>query len=130
MDRLPKTLHASVRRVLGHGDLGSDLVYGPMGTVRRVCRNVKRWRSAFPFVPITDFVDTSRPRNANDHIRLGEMKRFGKAVLGGGRRKCSRTHLIAGARLLSAFGSQKTSRRTEVAMNTMSAATMPIASSG
>jgi hypothetical protein len=29
-------------------------------------------------------VDTSRPHNANDHIRLGEMKRFGKAVLGGG----------------------------------------------
>src|ERR1700674_2660963 len=36
-------------------------------------------------VPITDFVDTSCPHNVNDHIRFGEMKRFGKAVLGGGR---------------------------------------------
>jgi hypothetical protein len=35
-------------------------------------------------VPINDFVDTSRPHNANDHIRLGEMQRFGKAVLSGG----------------------------------------------
>jgi hypothetical protein len=31
-------------------------------------------------------VDTFRPHNANDYIRLGEMKRFWKAVLGGGRR--------------------------------------------
>jgi hypothetical protein len=35
-------------------------------------------------MPITDFVDTSRPHNAKDHIRLGEMKRFRKAALGGG----------------------------------------------
>ena len=45
-----------------------------------------RLRLPVPFVPITDFVDTSRPHNANDHIRLGEMKRLWKAVLGGGRR--------------------------------------------
>ncbi len=44
-----------------------------------------RLRLPVPFVPITDFVDTSRPHNANDQIRLGEMKRFWKAVLGGGR---------------------------------------------
>jgi len=36
-------------------------------------------------VPITDFVDTSRPHNAKDHSRLGEMKRFRKAALTGGR---------------------------------------------
>jgi hypothetical protein len=35
-------------------------------------------------MPINDFVDTSHPHNANDHIRLGEMKRFRKAALGGG----------------------------------------------
>src|ERR1017187_4028015 len=35
-------------------------------------------------MPITDFVDTSPPHNANDHIRLGEMERFRKAVLGEG----------------------------------------------
>jgi hypothetical protein len=36
-------------------------------------------------MPITDFVDTSRPHNAKDHIRLGEMKRFWKAAFGGGK---------------------------------------------
>jgi hypothetical protein len=36
-------------------------------------------------VPITGFVDTSHPHNANDLIRLGEMKRFGKALFGGGK---------------------------------------------
>jgi hypothetical protein len=36
-------------------------------------------------VPITEFVDTACPHNKNDHIRLRETKRFGKAVLGGGR---------------------------------------------
>jgi hypothetical protein len=36
-------------------------------------------------VSITDFVDTSRPHNTKDHIRLGEMNRFWKAALGGGR---------------------------------------------
>jgi FkbM family methyltransferase len=36
-------------------------------------------------MPITDFVDTSRPHSAKDHIRLGEMKRFRKAALTGGR---------------------------------------------
>jgi hypothetical protein len=35
-------------------------------------------------MPVNDFVDTSHPHNANDHIRLGEMKRFRKAVLGEG----------------------------------------------
>ena len=44
-----------------------------------------RLRLPVPFVPITDFVDTSRPHNANDNIKLGEMKLFGKAVLRGGR---------------------------------------------
>ena len=44
-----------------------------------------RLRLPVPFVPITDFVDTSRPHNANDQIRLHEMKLFGKAVRGGGR---------------------------------------------
>src|ERR1039458_6370399 len=37
-------------------------------------------------MPITDFVDTSRSHSAKDHIRLGEMKRFRKAALTGGRR--------------------------------------------
>jgi hypothetical protein len=42
-------------------------------------------RFPVPFVPITEFVDTACPHNKNDHIRLRETKRFGKAVLGGGR---------------------------------------------
>jgi hypothetical protein len=46
-----------------------------------------RLRFPVPFVPITEFVDTACPHNKNDHIRLRETKRFGKAVLGGGRRK-------------------------------------------
>ena len=45
-----------------------------------------RLRFPVPFVPITEFVDTACPHNKNDHIRLRETKRFGKAVLGGGRR--------------------------------------------
>ncbi|MGB7102236.1 MAG: ABC transporter substrate-binding protein [Xanthobacteraceae bacterium] len=44
-----------------------------------------RLRLPVPFVPIASFVDTSRPHNANDHIRLGEMKRFWKVVFGEGR---------------------------------------------
>jgi hypothetical protein len=44
-----------------------------------------RLRFPVPFVPITEFVDTACPHNKNDHIRLRETKRFGKAVLGGGR---------------------------------------------
>src|SRR5947208_15643320 len=36
-------------------------------------------------VPITDFVDTSCPHNTKNHITLGEMKRFRKAALGGGK---------------------------------------------
>src|SRR6202162_4627268 len=35
-------------------------------------------------MPITDFVDTSRPHNTTNRIRLCEMKRCWKAVLGGG----------------------------------------------
>jgi hypothetical protein len=35
-------------------------------------------------VPITAFVDTFRPPNAKDHITVGEIIRFRKAVLGGG----------------------------------------------
>ena len=46
-----------------------------------------RLRFPVPFVPITEFVDTACPHNKNDHIRLRETKRFGKAVLGGGRRR-------------------------------------------
>src|SRR4051794_21214208 len=45
-----------------------------------------RLRFPVPFVPITEFVDTACPHNKNDHIRLRETMRFGKAVLGGGRR--------------------------------------------
>ncbi len=44
-----------------------------------------RLRHPVPFVTIADVVDTSRPHNANDHIRLSEMKLFGKTVLGRGR---------------------------------------------
>jgi hypothetical protein len=36
-------------------------------------------------MPITGFVDTSRPHSAKDHIILGEIKRFRKAALTGGR---------------------------------------------
>jgi hypothetical protein len=35
-------------------------------------------------LPMTGFVDTSHPHTAKDHIRLGEMKQFRKAALGGG----------------------------------------------
>jgi hypothetical protein len=43
-------------------------------------------------------VDTSRPHNAKDHIRIAKIKRFGKAALGGGKpfikksvRKCKKS---------------------------------------
>jgi hypothetical protein len=32
----------------------------------------------------SNFVDTSRPHSAKDHITVGEMTRFRKAALGGG----------------------------------------------
>jgi len=41
-------------------------------------------------------VDTSRPHNANDHIRLNKTKRFWKAVLGGGRRSYAADPLAQG----------------------------------
>ena len=57
-------------------------------------------RGEVAVVPITDFVDTSRPHNPDDRIRLGEMKRFGKAALGGGRRE--RRHPVRrGGRVLT-----------------------------
>jgi hypothetical protein len=46
-------------------------------------------------MPITDFVDTSRPHNTTNRIRLCEMKRCWKAVLGGGIHYGKRLRVIA-----------------------------------
>ena len=44
----------------------------------------ERLRRPAKVMPITDFVDTSRPHSAKDHIKLGETKQFRKVALTGG----------------------------------------------
>jgi hypothetical protein len=57
-------------------------------TISRFSASGHEWlrRRPVAVMPITDFVDTSRPHHDTNHIRLGEMKRCWKAVLGGWKR--------------------------------------------
>jgi putative transposase len=46
MERLPKHLHASMRRTLRQALACINIIENMMGTILHVCRNVKHWRNA------------------------------------------------------------------------------------
>ncbi len=50
------------------------------GTISRFSSGQRLRGRAVAVVPITSFVDTSRPHDTKHHIRLGDRQRFGKEV--------------------------------------------------